>query len=63
MTKSQNMAVWLSRRMGSAAKWFWPIIFLHSVDGEGHSKALTPANEECNKYDQTGAPCFFIGQL
>jgi len=38
---------------------FGPSTFAQFAEaGKRHRKALTPAREECNKYDLIAAPCF-----
>ncbi len=42
-----------------SAKWFWPSNFCIVCWGQYKAQqSLTPAREECNKYDLTAAPCF-----
>jgi hypothetical protein len=48
-------------RFGST-KWYWPNVFhslLRLVNGTVKPNTV-PAREECNKYDRTAAPCFWL---
>ncbi len=49
-------------RWFGSAKWFWPGIFVarFAEAGKKAQRSCVPTREECNEYDLTAAPCFWL---